>query len=72
MATIDKVRDAFAAATDAVTNLWDVLGDYENEYGDTVITDDATVDALIDVYEILTRLESRRIAELKSEYESIL
>lgn len=72
MLTTDKVRAAFAAAENGLSLVWDVLADYDDEYGDAVITDGDTVDALIEIAETLARLEAHRIADIKREYESIL
>ena len=45
---------------------------FVNEDGEPVVTNGDALDDLIDLYEILARMESRRIADIKRDNESIL
>lgn len=69
MATFKETMAASDAIIDA---LFTAYADGVNEDGDAVITDSATLDDVIEIIEILARMDSRRVYELKSEYESIL
>ena len=71
--TTNKVRDTFDTVRECITfNVWDVLADDVNEDGEPVVTNGDALDDLIDLYEILARMESRRIADIKRDNESIL
>ena len=62
MAASDAIIDAiFAAYADSV-----------NDDGDAIITDSDTLDDLIDIIDILARMDSRRYKDIKRESESIL
>lgn len=61
------------AASDAIIDaIWAAYADSVNEDGDAVITDSNTLDDIIDILDILARMDARLMADTKRENESIL
>lgn len=69
MATFKEINAASDAIIDAIFTAY---ADGVNEDGDAVITDSDTLDDLIDIIDILARMDARRVADIKRESESIL
>lgn len=69
MATFKEINAASDAIIDAIFTAY---ADGVNEDGDAVITDSDTLDDLIDIIDILARMDSRLMADIKRENESIL
>ena len=69
MATFKEIMAASDVIIDAIFTAY---ADSVNEDGDAVITDSDTLDDLIDIIDILARMDSRLMADIKRENESIL
>ncbi len=69
MATFKEISAASDAIIDAIFKAY---ADGVDDDGDAVITDSDTLDGLIDIIDILARMDARRMADIKHENESIL
>lgn len=69
MATFKETMAASDAIIDAIFTAY---ADGVDEDGDAVIFASDTLDDVLEILEILARMDSRRVYEFKSEYESIL
>lgn len=69
MATFKEINTASDAIIDAIFTAY---ADGVNEDGDAVIYASDTLDDVLEILEILARMDSRRMRDIKSEYESIL
>ena len=58
--------------TTAASALYDAFADSTTESGEPLIEDSDTLDDFIEIMDIISRVESRKVRELKREYESIL
>lgn len=67
--SIDKIAKDFESVSVA---LFDLFADTVDENGDGIIMDSDTLDDYIEIMDIMSRVESRKIRELKFEYESIM
>ena len=67
--SIESIVKDFDKIVDAV---YDVFADDVNEYGVKIITDDDTINDLIAIMDIVSRVQSRKIRAIKRENESIL
>ena len=56
----------------AVNALYDAFADGVNENGEPIIDDSDTLDDYIEIMDIISRVQSRKIRALKREHESIL
>ena len=69
MATFKEINAASDAIIDAIFTAY---ADAVDSDGDAVITDSNTLDDVLEIIDILGRMDARRIAESKRESESIL
>ena len=69
MKTFKEINAASDVIIDAI---WAAYADGVNEDGDAVITDSDTLDDVIEILDILARMDSRLMADIKRENESIL
>ena len=69
MATFKDINAASDAIIDAIFTAY---ADGINEDGDAVIYASDTLDDLIDIIDILARMDARRMVDTKRENESIL
>lgn len=69
MSTFKDINAASDAIIDAI---FAAYADGVDDDGDAVITDSDTLDDLIDIIDILARMDSRRMADIKRDNESIL
>ena len=69
MSTFKDINAASDAIIDAI---FAAYADGVDDDGDAVITDSDTLDDLIDIIDILARMDSRRMADIKCDSESIL
>ena len=69
MSTFKDINAASDAIIDAI---FAAYADGVDDDGDAVITDSDTLDDLIDIIDILARMDSRRMADIKRDSESVL
>jgi hypothetical protein len=69
MKTFTEINAASDAIVDAI---WTAYADGVDEDGDAVITDRDTLDDVIEILDILARMDTRLMAGIKRENESIL
>ena len=69
MATFKDINAASDAIIDAIFTAY---ADGVNEDGEPIIKERDTLDDLIDIIDILARMDARRMADIKRENESIL
>lgn len=69
MATFKEINTASDAIIDAI---FAAYADGVDDDGDAIITDSDTLDDLIDIIDILARMDARLMADIKRENESIL
>ena len=69
MSTFKDINAASDAIIDAI---FAAYADGVDDDGDAIITDSDTLDDLIDIIDILARMDSRRMADIKRENESVL
>ena len=65
-------KDINAASNAIIDAIFAAYADDVDDDGDAVITDSDTLDDLIDIIDILARMDSRRMANIKRDSESIL
>ena len=65
-------KEAMAASDAIIDAIFTAYADGVDEDGDAVIYASDTLDDVLEILEILVRMDSRRVHEFKSEYESIL